>query len=660
MLPNAGLQYALLSVSQVCSLGFEVRLTTTECQFWLHGTHVYTLPKSPLERLWFWDVTIAETPNPLAQQSHPALNAVISHQFNCEMVAFYHAALGSPAVSTLLTAIQRGYLRTLPVLTTALVRANSPISVATDEGHMSRIRQGLRSTRPPPLPTALLEEDYVKGCDNECVAAIVPVDDMMYADAAGRLPIMSRQGNSYVLITVFNGFIHLTPMPLRTAASYHTAFTSALQFWRHRAAPFSVIKLDNELSTPVVQLLETTWKLIVQTAAPGDHRSNKAERAIATAKCHIIATLATANPACPGSLWEDFIPQIEICVNTLRPYGPNPAISAYEGTYGSPFDFQRHPLAPCGTLVSVLVPSDTRASWSMHSLPAYYLGPMLRGYRTFRVFVIATQSERDSNSLSWHSTYQMPGSTAAELVWAAITDFTSALRSLPLPDTTSAGHTRATLVDDLQKFAMEYYPSVVPLLTEPPLMVEPQQPSPPDSPCMPPAIPDIPAPASFPPDTTLPPPPPPRSLPIPHPVPPARTRVRPKCAKTRVFPLSVPPPSPPPVAPAVPPPRAASSRPRAPIPSRFVHQLQSVNPFSVLADPDSDSDSEDGDITTEEPVVPTPWPDFVWQLSEKPVASRPPRVQAEVIPVQTDASTDRKSTRLNSSHEFVSRMPSSA
>ena len=37
-----------------------------------------------------------------------------------------------------------------------------------------------------------------------------------------------------------------------------------------------------------------------------------------------------------------------------------------------------------------------------------------------------------------------------------------------------------------------------------------------------------------------------------------------------------------------------------------------------------------------------------------------PNVRGRVIEVPVEANTDRKSTRLNSSHEFVSRMPSSA
>ncbi len=70
---------------------------------------------------------------------------VITHQFQSEMVGFYHAALGSPTISTLLRAVDLGYLISLPALTATAIRANRPVTLATDEGRMVRMRQGLRT-----------------------------------------------------------------------------------------------------------------------------------------------------------------------------------------------------------------------------------------------------------------------------------------------------------------------------------------------------------------------------------------------------------------------------------------------------------------------------------------------------------------------------------
>jgi hypothetical protein len=92
---------------------------------------------------------------------------------------------------------------------------------------------------------------------------------------------------------------------------------------------------------------------------------------------HFISTLATANPAFPLPYWESFIPQSEITINLLRCYRLNPAISAYHGIYGKSYDFLSHPIAPCGTKVVVLEPSDKRNSWSSHGVVGFYVGPEL-------------------------------------------------------------------------------------------------------------------------------------------------------------------------------------------------------------------------------------------------------------------------------------------
>ena len=85
-------------------------------------------------------------------------------------VKFTHASFGSPAISTLLRAIRKGYLLTLPRLTSALVCKHLPNTVATALGHLDRRRQGLDSTTAvpndppssPPLPSPETYEDDIR------------------------------------------------------------------------------------------------------------------------------------------------------------------------------------------------------------------------------------------------------------------------------------------------------------------------------------------------------------------------------------------------------------------------------------------------------------------------------------------------------------------
>ena len=65
-----------------------------------------------------------------------------------EMTAFQHATLCAPTVKTLINAINNKWLTTFPCLTAQNVRQNLPKSIQTTMGHLHRIRQGTRSTKP--------------------------------------------------------------------------------------------------------------------------------------------------------------------------------------------------------------------------------------------------------------------------------------------------------------------------------------------------------------------------------------------------------------------------------------------------------------------------------------------------------------------------------
>jgi len=166
-----------------------------------------------------------------------------------------------------------------------------------------------------------VEEDAVS--DPHLYFTSVSMTDAVFGDAAGQIPWRSHQGNQYLLITCRNGYVHFTPMPSRAAASYARAFAMAIEWWTAHGGRPNPLKLDNELSQEVVDLIQKQCQVSLQTAPPNDHRTNRAERAIGTAKPHILSTLASAPPACPIFLWEDFLPQLEITCNILHPYALN-------------------------------------------------------------------------------------------------------------------------------------------------------------------------------------------------------------------------------------------------------------------------------------------------------------------------------------------------
>jgi hypothetical protein len=48
----------------------------------------------------------------------------------------------------------------------------------------------------------------------------------------------------------------------------------------------------------------------------------------------MISALAGCHESFPADLWDELLPQVELTLNMLRPFGPNPKISAYEGIHG--------------------------------------------------------------------------------------------------------------------------------------------------------------------------------------------------------------------------------------------------------------------------------------------------------------------------------------
>ena len=207
---------------------------------------------------------------------------------------------------------------------------------------------------------------------------------------------------------------------------------SAIQFnfYESKSAKITYQRLDNESSGLVEKFLKSK-DIFIQYVPPNTHRANKAERAIREGKNHLIACFATAHPDFPLTLWDEILPQAEITLNLLREFTPNPSKSAYEGLYGNKYDFLAHPIAPVGALVVVHEKPKQRGSWDSHGVKAYYLGPALSHYRSWRTWIITTQTQRVSDTLAWFlEPLVLPGSSPFEMVHAAITDLTNAIRLL--------------------------------------------------------------------------------------------------------------------------------------------------------------------------------------------------------------------------------------
>ena len=428
--PDTVLHQTLLSIPTLVNKGCTAVFTSTDVSLTNGGTLVAYGTKAPTDTLWSIDLASPTSSN-ITEFTPASANLVISMKTNADFVNFVHASFGSPVASSFLHATQRGYLSNYPRITPNMISSNLPNSIATAKGHLNQTRQGQHSTKPSashiptPIPSAVTPNN--DDDTNIAFIKVISISETVHSDLTGRLPCISRKGNQYILFSVLNGYIHLEPMPSKDGAAYVKAFSNTFDFFKSKKINVSYQRLDNETSNLVEKFLKAK-DIVVEYVPPNNHRANNAERAIQDGKCHIIATWCTTHPSFPLDLWDLTLPQIELTLNILRPFKPNPAQSAYEGIYGSKYDFMAHPIAPLGTLVVIHEKPAQRASWDPHGVKGFYIGPALDHYRCWCTWVIHTQKLRISDTLAWFpSPLVLPGSSPYEMVHAAIKDLTTAL-----------------------------------------------------------------------------------------------------------------------------------------------------------------------------------------------------------------------------------------
>ena len=506
---NNTLGTSLLSISELASQGcttvFDNTSVTVKDK---HGRTILQGAKEPSARLWCIPLPTGQAPT---LPVHPAANLAIHNTTHAEYVKFTHATFGSPPTSTLYKAAKNGWLSNFPRITAKMISMNDPNAMATAIGHLDRVRQRQYSTKPshaPPQASIPITETSVRPTDtsdndredNDAVeedeffdvyTKLVAASDINHSDLTGRFPTTSRRGNQYLLVSVWNGYVHMEPQASRTDAEYLKSYKATIEFFRKRGnSNIRIQRLDNETSQLLDRYLRETVEH-VQYLPPANHRANKAERAIRDSKNHIISILATTHPSFPTAQWDELIEQGELTLNHLRAYRPDPTICAYEGLHRAKFYFLAHPLARLGTGVLVLEAPDKRKTWDPHGVAGFYIGPALDHHRAFRTFITATQRIRISDTLAWFPEhYLMPGASPVELLQAAINDLTTAVSTLvntapELRQSATLLEQATTATDALHQIAALYTPqppreatSTRPIVQPPQVPVRELEPSP--------------------------------------------------------------------------------------------------------------------------------------------------------------------------------------
>ena len=215
---------SLISIGQLADANCIIRFDKTSVTVTLDGKTIMRGRRNPHgSKLWHVNMLhLNDTPQMTSTNSPTnynddepfgLANAAIGGASPAEIVNFAHKALFSPTLSTLETALKKGFLHDIPGLTGDTLRRHPPNSIATAKGHLDQVRQNLRSTKEPPACTGTTAPvppdkwtfpypDDGHPRTHYCYAGIQDFTQMgqIYTDQTGRFIAPSSLGNNYILI----------------------------------------------------------------------------------------------------------------------------------------------------------------------------------------------------------------------------------------------------------------------------------------------------------------------------------------------------------------------------------------------------------------------------------------------------------------------------
>lgn len=441
----------LISIGQLCDSGCVATFTDTEVIITLGNKVILTGIRKGPHKLWTIDLS-TPSPSPNQEEDVHQANATVlpSSAKAADIVAFMHAALFSPAISTLTTALDKGYVHNFPGLSSKTIRKHTPFSAAMIKGHQDQGRKNVQSTKPkPPKPSSdkdtatptepsnvdtpddFFPNDYHTGKRTHfCYVAVHELTGQVYTDQTGKFIIPSSNGYNYIMILYDydSNAIIAEPMMSRTAESILKAYQKIHTMLVKAGHRPKLQRLDNECSA-ILKDFMSAESVEYQLVPPHVHRRNAAERGIRTFQNHFIAGLCSVDKNFPLHLWCRLIPQANITLNLLRGSRINPKLSSWAQLCGT-FDYNCTPIAPPGIRVLVHEPSTTRTTWSPHASDGWYVGPAMESYRCFQCWMWDTRAVRICPKVTWFPTKTaMPIATSDDVIAAAANDIKDALQN---------------------------------------------------------------------------------------------------------------------------------------------------------------------------------------------------------------------------------------
>ena len=140
LFPSLG-NHSLLSIGQLCDADCNVIFTKSQVLIYFEDSLILQGTRSAqTNNLWLVDLPA----------SQPMAAAAINQSTRPkDLVAFAHASLFSPAITTLELALRKNLITGFPGLTLKSLQAHPPNSLATAKGHLDQARKNQRSTKIP-------------------------------------------------------------------------------------------------------------------------------------------------------------------------------------------------------------------------------------------------------------------------------------------------------------------------------------------------------------------------------------------------------------------------------------------------------------------------------------------------------------------------------
>ena len=313
---------SLLSIGQLCDDGCVATFDKDSVVIAKDNTVILQGKRDPSTKLWMVDLNCSPTMSPLPGPNviQCAANAAIAQETVPERAAFLHWCAGSPQLSTWCKAIDAGFYRSWPGLTSKLARKHMPQSTPMIKGHLDQQRKNIRSTKPKrsmATPKSLpgvdeTEQDLHPAQHqqrtNYVFADCHDITGQIFSDQPGRFLVSSISGHQCIMVVYDydSNSILAEPMKSRSGTEMRRAHQTIFEYLSKRGFRPKLQRLDNEVSRELKEFMEEK-DVDFQLTPTHSHRRNAAERAIRTFKNHFIAILCGTDPDFPLILWDKLL-----------------------------------------------------------------------------------------------------------------------------------------------------------------------------------------------------------------------------------------------------------------------------------------------------------------------------------------------------------------